>query len=124
MATKPRQKRDETVLIDSLARGETVAESARLSGFSDRTVHRRLEDRAFCEQVSQARAAMFDSAAAKMSAAMDSAIDTLKELLEADSESVQLSAARSIIEHAVRLRELNDHEKRLAELERIVNEHR
>ena len=61
---------------------------------------------------------MVERAVAKMADGMADAADKLRQLLNADSESVRLGAARSLLELGVKLRESVELEERLAELER------
>jgi hypothetical protein len=61
---------------------------------------------------------MIGRALGKMADGMAEAAGTLRELLTAESESVRLGAARSLLELGVKLRESVELEERLAALER------
>ncbi len=118
MAGKPR--RNDEKLIDFLAAGRSNADAARLSGMS---VDRRMADSDFRHQLDTRRAEMFERGAARMADLVSRSIDTLSELMErSKSESIRLSAAKSVIDGAIRLRELISIESRLAELERQFGE--
>ena len=85
---------------------------------SVRTVYRRLADPQFQAQVNDVRADMLRRAAAMLTAAGMAAIKTFTSLQEsAQSESVRLGAARSIIELGCKLREMVELTERLAQLE-------
>jgi hypothetical protein len=49
---------------------------------------------------------------------MAEAVDVLRQLLAAESDSVRLGACRVVLEQGAKLRELVDHEDRLEALER------
>jgi hypothetical protein len=115
-------QRDESQLISELARVESIVRDARRTGFSERTVRRRLEDVEFNEMVRQTRLEMVERAASRMAGAMEESVLTLRHLLTAESETVRLGAARSVIEIGTKLRESVEFEDRLNDLERIANE--
>ena len=110
MAASGRKNAD-SELIASLARGTTVKEAARTAGVAERTAYRRLKDADFRDRVQEARKAMFEQALGAVASAGVSAVQTLRDLLQASSESVRLSAARSILEMGVKLRESTEKEK-------------
>ena len=116
MAVRGRRNGDE-FLIAGLAAGKAVKDAATEAGVSERTVFRRLEEAEFLNRVAELRGRMVESASGRLANAAGAACDRLKGLLEAASESVQLGAARTILEQAVRLRELLDLESRLKILE-------
>ena len=120
MARNDRRKGDEPLVL-ALAVGKTVRDAAVEAGVSERTVFRRLEEAEFLNRVTELRGRMVESASGRLANAAGAACDRLKGLLEAASESVQLGAARTILEQAVRLRELLDLESRLKILEERCN---
>lgn len=108
----------DSVLIAALAGGATVAAAARLARVSERTVYRRLEEPEFCQQITAARADMLTRAVGGLAQASTAAVDTLAALLKPRvAATVRLGAARAILELGTRLREAEDVERRLAELE-------
>lgn len=112
------RKNADTALVAALAGGATVEAAAKLAGVSERTVYRRLENAGFRRQVAEARAAMIERATAKLAEASTEAAATLRALLDASSPpAVRLGAARAILELGTRLREAEELEKRIAELE-------
>ena len=116
MAQKARQ-RDETKLIEDLARGTAVTEAARRSGLGRRTVHRRLEEPEFRARVARARRDMIQGATEGLAGAAESAVETLTRLLEAESDSVKLGAARAILDGVLRFREAEVLAERVRKLE-------
>ena len=114
MAGKVRHDDD---LIEQLARGESIRRAARLTGFGERSVHRRLADPAFRLRVQQYRAAAIENSSARLSHASNEAVLTLRHLLTSESDAVRLGAARAILESSLRYRDTLDSETRLNALE-------
>ena len=104
-------------LVAALAGGATVQEAARQAGVSEATVYRRLRDAGFCQQLAEARSELIGRAVGVLARVSTAAAATLAGLLKADSESVRLGAARSILELAVKLRESEELERRILALE-------
>ena len=107
-------------LMLALASGKSVAEAARLAGCSERSAWRRLEDLNTRRQVRALRAAMVERAVGQLAAAMTQAVAALVESLGADNEAVRVRAAVAILDQAVRLRESEELERRVAELEALL----
>jgi hypothetical protein len=114
------RKNGDAALVVALAGGATVQEAARAAGVSERTVYRRLEDGTFRHAVAEARSGLIGRAAGVLARVCAAAAMTLADLLEAESETVRLGACRSILELGVKLRESEELERRLAELERAL----
>src|SRR5262249_58592358 len=80
--------------------------------------HRRLkDDPGFRRQVHDLRAQMLGQAAGRVADGMAEAAGCLRDLLKAKAESVRLSAARSLLELGVRLRDSVELGERIAALE-------
>jgi len=117
MAASGRKSAD-TILIAALAGGCTVADAARQAGIGERTCYRRLQNPSFMLQVSAARGAMVTRAVGRLARMAATATDTLEALLDAASPAtVRLGAARSALELGSRLRESEELERRIAEVE-------
>ncbi len=121
MTEKARDKRhyhrgDGKVLI-ALASGQSIRRAARSAGVNESTVCRRLNDPDFRAELDRARSRMVDAAVGRLARSMSAAAMTLRKLLNATSEMVRLSAARSIIELHTKIRESAELERRLSELE-------
>jgi len=110
-------KNADGLLLAALAGGASHQEAATQAGVSLRTVYRRLEDVTFRQQLAEARGALITRATGKLAAACSAAAATLAALLRGDSESVRLSAARSILELATKMRESEELAARVAALE-------
>lgn len=116
MAQKAGQT-DETRLVEDLARGANVAEAARRSGLSRRTAHRRILEPGFRRQVAKARQEMIQGATEGLSSAAEGAVETLRRLLEADSDSVKLGAAKAILDGLLKFQEVEALTNRVQKLE-------
>jgi hypothetical protein len=88
-----RKRADETLLL-ALACGATVEGAARQAGVSERTAHRRLKEPAFQARLQAFRDDMLQRTAATLTAASQEAAKTLVKLLQAQTPSAQLGAAR------------------------------
>ena len=78
---------------------------------------RRGDDPDFRAHVVQLRSAMLQRSLGRMADGMTEAAEVLRDLLNANSESVRLGACRAMLELGVKLRETIDHEERLRVLE-------
>ncbi len=91
--------------------------AARKSGAGARTIKTWATQPAFVARVRELRAGMTDRAVGKLADGMSYAAGTLRDLLGAESESVRLSAARSVLELGMKLREATELEDRIRALE-------
>jgi hypothetical protein len=106
------------VLLTALACGATVEGAANKAGVSPATVYRRLKDPEFQRELHQLRSEMVQRMAGMLAAAGGEAVKSLLALLkETGPAAVRLGAARSVIELAVKLREVAELEPRIAALE-------
>src|SRR5262249_45972883 len=96
------QRADERLLI-ALASVSSVRPDARPVRLYQDTVRRRLADPEFRKRLSEVRSRMLDRAIGKLAATVVAASTTLRKLLQAQSETVRLGAARSILELHCRL---------------------
>jgi hypothetical protein len=116
MAGNGRQNADEALAL-ALASGKTARDAAAEIGIGERTVARRLADPMFRQRVHVLRGQMVTRALGRMADGMSEAADTLRGLLKAESEAVQLGAARSLLELGCKLREAVELEERVTALE-------
>ncbi len=105
------------VLALAIAAGLTVADAAKQAGLGERTVYRRLQEPAFQRQVCDIRAAMVAQVSGQLVEASVAAVTTLRGLLDAESESVRLGAAKAVLELGAKFRESTELEARIAALE-------
>ena len=122
MAHDDKLKRDDGLVL-ALARGLTVRQAAQEAEFSERTAHRRLADPEFCRRVSAARGELMERAGGLLSDAATQAVDVLRELLNADADTIRLAAARTILQQTVALRTAAELEHRIARLEQNEGQH-
>lgn len=108
-------QKGDAVLIPALASGMSVKEAAALSSLSERTVTRRLSDSSFRAEVQRVQIELADKVIGALSDGAVEGAKKLKELLSAQSENVQLGAARALVDFGLKLREQ-------AELERLKEE--
>jgi hypothetical protein len=106
----------------ALAAGKTARDAAEQVGVGERTAARRLADPAFRARVAALRGEMVSRALGRTADGMNEAADTLRGLLKATSETVQLGAARTLLELGVKLRESVEQEERLRALEELVKQ--
>ncbi|MFO0815306.1 MAG: hypothetical protein U0796_18990 [Gemmatales bacterium] len=108
---------NETLLI-SLACGSTIEAAAAKAGVTPRTVHRRLADPDFRQQLQEFRANMIERASSMLGAAAMEAVKTLLSLMERSvPHATRLGAARAVLELGIKLRDLIEVERRLSALE-------
>jgi hypothetical protein len=123
MPTKPRKKAEDQLLL-TLACGATVESAARQCQLSKRTVYRRMEEPEFHRRLNALRSDMVQRTAGALTAAGSEAVRTMLELMKrAKTESVQLGAARSVLEIGMKAREFAELEERLAALEQQAETH-
>ncbi len=120
MKATGRRRADERLILD-LAAGLEIREAAARAGVAESTVYRRLRLPEFRSQVTAARSAIVERATGRLVDASTRAVDKLVGLLNAESATVALGAAKAILELGVRYRETNELETRIQELEERLN---
>jgi hypothetical protein len=116
-AKKRRFHRGDQRLLIAFASGLSIRKAAQEAGVSEKTAERRMNHPDFRRDLDAIRSKMLDAAIGRLASSMTAAAVTLKRLLTANSEMARLSAARSILELACRLKEASDLEARLTRLE-------
>jgi hypothetical protein len=116
MACGGRQNADDALAL-ALATGKTLRAAAEAAGVSERTGTRRWGDPNFRRKVFALRGELLGCALGRLVDASVEAVDVLRGLLQSEHDSVKLSAARALLEHAPRFREYLDLEQRLTDLE-------
>ena len=117
MAVNGRCRGDES-LISILAAGTSVQEAAVQAGVGERTAFRRLNDPEFRQRLAHTKGQMLEAVSTRLVASASSACEELERLLKkAESESVRLGAARTILEQVLRMREFVEIDQRLLALE-------
>jgi hypothetical protein len=121
MATKtdeltPKQHKALAALLSE----PTVTAAAAKCGIGERTLHTWLREPAFAAAYTAARHDAVGQAVGRLQHATGIAVDALVDVLDVDAPTpaaVRVSAAKVIIEYALRFRELDELESRIAALE-------
>jgi hypothetical protein len=110
-------RRQEQAIAALLEHG-TVAAAAAASGVGRATLHRWLDAPAFARAYARARADVLTHALGALQAASGDAVATLRAAMQGAGSPVQVSAARAVLDHALRAAELLDLTERVEALER------
>jgi hypothetical protein len=109
------------LFVTALLSHAGVEEAGRAAGISASTAWRWMRDPAVQARLREVRKDAMNAAMARLQEAAAGAVDCLCEVQkEGESESARVSAARCILEQALRAAELGDLEDRLANLEAIA----
>lgn len=109
------------LFIQALLSNASVESAARAAGISASTAWRWMKDPAVVTGLREARQNAVERAMARLQEAMSGAVDCLCQVQsEGESESARVSAARTILEQALRSVELQDVQERIEKLEAIV----
>lgn len=95
----------------------SIATAARAARINERTMRRWLEEPEFERAYRAGRRRLIDTVLARLQATGDEAVQALARNLHSEKDSVQVSAAKAIIEQLVKVGELLDLADRVAELE-------
>ena len=113
----PRSTNNDDLLAAAMASGKTIAQAAAEAHVSERTAKRRSTDPAFRAKVSALRGEVVSAALGRLADGMSDAASKLRDLLNAEAETVRLGAARSLIELGLKVREAVELEERVRVLE-------
>jgi phage terminase small subunit len=120
-AKSPQNQRDDALAL-GLARGLSVRGAAKSSGYSKRHAHRRLADSAFKQRVLALRTRLVEQATGLLTAGNCEAARTLRKLLKDGSSSIELAAAKALLDLGARMRETLELERRVSDLEQSLKE--
>ena len=111
--------RKQELAISALLTCPTLLAAAQQCGLAEVTLHRWLKDTAFQTAYREARRAVVQQAITQVQRATGEAVETLRNVMQdADAPaSARVSAAKAILETAVKAVELEDLEARIAALE-------
>lgn len=104
--------------ITALLTHPTIRDAAKECNISEPTLWRWLREAAFQTAYRQARRQLVEQAMGELQAACTEAAATLRRNLTCGMANVEVSAAKTILDQAVKAVELADMEARLEELER------
>jgi hypothetical protein len=109
--------------IAALLSCPTVEAAAEMVGIGNETASQWRKDPAFAERYRVATREAMRQAAALLQGAAREAVDTLRAIQsKGESEAARVSAARAVLEMAVKAAELEDVQQRLDSLERTFKE--
>lgn len=110
--------RKRTAAIVALLSQPTIADAAKACGIGEATLWRWLQQPEFSEQYREARARMLDGAISRLSQISTDAVTTLHVVAKNKraSPSSRVSAARAILEIALKAAEIEDVRRELEEL--------
>lgn len=116
---KPSVKNE--IILSALLSNPSIRAASAACGVSERVIYDRLNDPEFRSVYDKARRDLLQQSAAAVQYHMNTAIETLAEIVADDSASAQtrLNAAESIIRNTLKLTERADILERLEALERL-----
>jgi hypothetical protein len=122
MATLDELTHKQEKAIVSLLSTPTIAAAAAKCGIGERTLHRWCTEPTFAAAYTAARHDAVGQAVGRLQHATGIAVDALLDVLDSEyapiaPAAVRVSAAKVIIEYALRFRELDELESRIAALE-------
>lgn len=108
--------------LQALLISRTRAEAAKAAGIGESTLRSYMQDPEFVERYREAFGNLITDATRQAQQAIAPALSTLREVVEDVDENAQarISAARSLLEYALKLTEQADILGRLDELERAI----
>jgi hypothetical protein len=119
VAHRGRRNADEALAL-ALASGATLRDAASGAGIGERTATRRWADSAFRQRVTELQHEMVARCMGRLTDGMTEAADVVRKLMSADSESVRLAAARTMLDFGMRGWDRLDLEARVQELEQLA----
>jgi DNA-binding LacI/PurR family transcriptional regulator len=114
---QPKQLRAITALLSQ----PTIRDAAKDCGVSETTLWRWLNDEAFQLAYRKARRQVVEQAMSELQSACSDAVACLRRNLKCGTANVEVSAAKTILDQAVKAIEFVDMEERLEQLERVHN---
>ena len=114
--TNHRRETADSALALALARGMTLTDAAMEAGISFRTAIRRWTEPEFRRDVERIKTDIVSAAVAETAASMSKAAKTLTDLLDSLDERIKLQAARTVMEMALKGRQIEEIERKQQEL--------
>jgi hypothetical protein len=110
--------------IPILLSSDCIEVAGKQAGVTKNTIYSWLKQQDFNQALSDARKKLLDKALEKLTGISMKAVNTLEQLLNAESEAVRRAAANDVLGHAFKYRELPEIETRLESVEKIILEKR
>ena len=106
-------------VLSALLQTPTLTDAAKLAGVSEVTVWRYLRDPVFSEKYHNARKAVLDTAIKKLQAASGEAVETLRLIMAKENANpgARVSAAKVVLEQAIKTGEIAEVLRRIESLE-------
>ena len=110
--------------VVALLNEPTTKRAAKAAGVSEVTLWRWLQDRSFHTFYMEARRLAVQRSIARTQATTSEAVETLREIMKTAvaNPAARVAAAKAILEFAMKGIELEDHERRLAEIEETLRD--
>jgi hypothetical protein len=123
-ASNARFTRRKEAAIAALLAQPSLARAAEACQTSERTLRRWLQDQAFARRYRQERTRMLESTINLLRQKSVAAVETLAEVAndKASPAGTRVSAARSLVELAIKGAEVQDLEERIGELEELARD--
>ena len=109
--------RKEQAAIIGLLAHPTIPEAAKAAGISETTLWRWLQKDDFREKYRQAQNKVFEDALISLQGATLEAVTCLRRNLKSENLWVSIHAAKVLLHHSLKAREIFDQEERIAKLE-------
>ena len=123
--TKKKQKsapseKSEMAFAIELARGASVIQAAKKVRIAESTGYRWSRKPEVLRAVQEIRSTVLRTVSYRMSNLTGLAVDTLEELLRSENDKIRLSAAKTVIEGTVKMRQLAELEQELEQIREFV----
>ncbi len=113
-------RRHESVIV-TLLTNPKIKDAAAVAGISESTIWRLMQREDFQKRYKEAQDKAFDSALGALQGVATLAIDALKKNLESNVPSVEVQAAKVILDYTLKVREQFDYAARIKQLEAALN---
>jgi hypothetical protein len=114
--------RQRDLALEALVKTGTVAGAAEAAGVSAKTVRRWLQKESFAAAYARLREEAFSHAIGALQGGLAEAVEVLREAMHGPNKAIAVTAARALLEHALRAAELVEITARFAELEKLAGE--
>lgn len=120
---KARDRKREKIISVLLETGGNIKEAAAMLEMGETTLWRHLQDPEFRRQYGEARARLLDLAIAMIQRASSEAVETLRVIMNSATEppGPRVSAAKGILDLAIKGQEVENLKSRIEALERKVH---
>ena len=114
--------RRQRAAIPYLVTAKSLQDGCEAAGISTSTLYVWLKDDAFRDELEGARSRVIEESLRRLKAGISGAVDGLIELSDDKNKLIRIRACEKIIDFFLKVRELDEIERRLESIERIVLE--